>query len=137
MRRRSAMLATMVLAGAVSMAGQQKEVKRLDGSSIQPSEIDATVTRLMKAAEVTGVDLAVFNQGNIAYLKAFGVRDKEKNLPLTVDSVMSAASFTKVAFAYMVIQLVDAGNAGPRQACLSVFAEAVARIPAVRGLGQG
>ncbi len=100
----------MVLAGAVSLVGQQKEVKRLNGSSIQPVEIDATVTRLMKAAEVTGVGLAVFNEGKIAYLKSFGMREKEKNLPLTVDSAMYAASFSKVTFAYLVMQLVDQGT---------------------------
>jgi CubicO group peptidase (beta-lactamase class C family) len=103
-------LAITVLAEAVSLAGQQKEVKRLDGSGIKQVEIDETVTRLMKEAEVTGVGLAVFNHGDIAYIKAYGVRDKEKNLPLTVDSVMSAASFSKVAFAYMVMQLVDKGT---------------------------
>jgi CubicO group peptidase (beta-lactamase class C family) len=31
----------------------------------------------------------------------------EKNLPLTEDSVMSGASFTKVAFGYLVLQLAD------------------------------
>jgi len=104
------MLAVSVLAGAVSMARQQEELTRLDGSSIQPVEIDATVTRLMKAAEVTGVGLAVFNEGKIAYLKSFGTREKEKNLPLTVDSAMYAASFSKVTFAYMVMKLVDQGT---------------------------
>jgi len=105
--RRLVILAVLVLAGAGFLAAQPKEVKRLDDTDIQPVEIDATVARLMKAAEVTGVGLAVFNNGNVAYLKAFGVRDKEKNLPLTVDSVTSAASFTKAAFAYLVMQLVD------------------------------
>src|SRR5271165_6780043 len=95
------------LAGAVSLAGQQKEFKRLDGSSIKPVEIDETVSRLMKAAEVPGVGLALFNDGKLAYLKGYGIRDKEKNLPLTVDSIMSGASFTKVAFAYLVLQLAD------------------------------
>jgi CubicO group peptidase (beta-lactamase class C family) len=110
MRREPWILTVTVLAGAVSLIGQQKEVKRLDGSSVEPIEIDATVMRLMKAAEVTGMGLAVFNDDKVAYLKAFGVRDKEKNLPLTVDSIMSAASFTKVAFAYMVMQLADKGT---------------------------
>ncbi len=54
--------------------------------------------------------LALFNDGKIAYINAYGVRDKEKKLPLTVDSIMSGASFTKVAFAYMVLQLADAGT---------------------------
>ena len=54
--------------------------------------------------------LAVFNHGKVVYMKAYGVRDKEKNLPLTGDSVMSAASFSKVAFADMVMQLVEQGT---------------------------
>jgi CubicO group peptidase (beta-lactamase class C family) len=102
----------LVLAAALAALAKtedQEGIKRLDGSRITPSEIDGTVIRLMKAAEVTGVGIAIFNDGTIAYLKAYGVRDKEKNLPLTIDSVMSAASFSKVAFAYMVMQLVDRG----------------------------
>ena len=110
MKGKLLMLVVAALAGAVFVAGQQKEVKRLDGSSIKPNEIDHTVARLMKAAEVTGTGLAVFNKDEVVYLKAFGVRDKEKNLPLTVDSVMSGASFTKVAFAYLVLQLADKGT---------------------------
>jgi CubicO group peptidase (beta-lactamase class C family) len=63
----------------------------------------------MKAAEVTGAGIAIFNNGRLAYLKAYGFRDTQKNLPLTVDSVMSAASFSKVAFGYLVMKLVDDG----------------------------
>ena len=92
---------------AVPAAARDPQIKRLDGSSITPAEVDATVTRVMRAAEVTGVGLAIFNDRRIVYLKAYGVRDKEKDLPLTEDSVMTAASFTKVAFTYLVMQLVD------------------------------
>lgn len=92
---------------ALGTLNKQSTVKRLDGSTIAPAEIDATVTRLMRAAEVTGVGIAIFNDGRIGYLKSYGVADKEKRLPLTEDSVMTAASFTKVAFAYLVMQLVD------------------------------
>lgn len=99
----------MGLAVVMAMEGTAA-VKRLDGSAITPAEIDATVTRLMKAAEVTGLGIAIIEDGKIAYLKAYGVRDKEKNLPLTVDSVMSAASFTKVVFAYTVMRLVEEGR---------------------------
>ncbi|HEV2987232.1 MAG TPA: serine hydrolase domain-containing protein, partial [Candidatus Angelobacter sp.] len=88
-------------------AAQPVSVKRLDGSSITPVQIDATVARLMAAAEVTGVGITLFNHGEIVYQKAYGWRDKEKSLSLTVDSVSTAASFTKSAFAYMVMQLVE------------------------------
>jgi CubicO group peptidase (beta-lactamase class C family) len=99
----------LALASASLAVGQQSTVTRLDGSTISAAEIDATMTRLMKAGEVTGAGIAILNNGKVAYLKAYGFRDKEKNLPLTVDSVMSAASISKVAFAYLAMELVDDG----------------------------
>ncbi len=91
----------------ISANAGKPDVKRLDGSTIATADIDATVTRLMRAAEVTGVGVAILYDGKVTFLKTYGTRDKEKNLPLTEDSVMTGASFTKAAFAYMVIQLVQ------------------------------
>jgi len=96
----------LILTATLTVA-QQASVTRLDGSTISTAQIDATVTRLMQAAEVTGAGIAILNDGKIAYMKGYGFRDKEKNLPLTVDSVMSAASISKAAFAYLVMKLVD------------------------------
>jgi CubicO group peptidase (beta-lactamase class C family) len=110
MRRGLILLAMAILLGALAATPQESGVKRLDGSRIAPAEIDATVTRLMQAAEVTGVGISIFNDGKVAYSKAYGFRDKEKNLPLTENSVMAAASLSKVAFGYMVMQLVDKGT---------------------------
>jgi CubicO group peptidase (beta-lactamase class C family) len=87
-----------------------QSIHRLDGSTISSAEIDVTVTRLMQAAEVPGVGIAIFNDSKIAYLKTYGLRDKEKSLPLTPDSVMTAASLTKAAFATMVVDLVRLGG---------------------------
>lgn len=61
----------------------------------------------MTAAHVTGVGIAIFHDGKIAYLKAYGMRDTEKSLPLTPDSVMTSASLTKAAFATMIMRLVE------------------------------
>ena len=103
------LLAAVIAILALPIAGQQPSIQRLDGSTITSAEIDATVTRLMQAAEVTGVGVAIFNHNKIVYLKAYGVRDKEKNFPLTPDSVMTAASLSKSAFATVVMQLVEQG----------------------------
>ncbi len=97
----------LVVSAALASASEPQAIKRLDGSAITPAEIDATVTRLMQAAEVPGAGIAIFNGGRIAYLKTYGLRDKEKNLPLTPDSVMTAASLAKSAFATMVMELVE------------------------------
>jgi CubicO group peptidase (beta-lactamase class C family) len=110
------MISALILISLAGCGGQESKpfpnaasVKRLDGSTISSEVIDGTVTRVMHEGQVTGVGLAVFNDGKIVYLKAYGRRILSKNLPLTEDSVMSAASFTKVAFAYMVMQLVQEG----------------------------
>lgn len=106
MRTASAFAILPIVAAALA-EGQSAIVRRLDDGSITAGTIDATVARLMKAAEVTGVGLAIFDHGKIGYLEAYGLRDKQNNLPLTTDSVMSVASISKSAFAYLVMQLVD------------------------------
>jgi len=102
-------IAALVLPGfaAEQATPPAPETTRLDGSKIVPADIDGTVAQLIKAAEVPGLRLALFNGGKRAYLKSYGVRDKEKNLTLDVNSVMSGASFTKVAFGYLVLRLAD------------------------------
>jgi CubicO group peptidase (beta-lactamase class C family) len=86
-----------------------RKIKRLDGSMISTAEIDQTVTRLMTAARVTGLSIAILNNEKIVYIKSFGFRNKEENKPLTEQTVMYGASFTKAVFAYFVMQLVGEG----------------------------
>src|SRR5215469_2117525 len=107
-RALAAIFTLAMLSGQPTFA--QASIRRLDGSIITAADVDRSVAGLMKSAEVTGAGIAIFNHGKIAYLKGYGFRDKEQNLPLTVDSVMSAASFSKVAFAYLLMKLVDDGR---------------------------
>jgi len=108
-RMKWSLVGLAVAALSLSAGAQTPAITRLDGTPISTAEIDATMTRLLQAAEVTGAAIAVIDQGKIAYQAAYGFRDQERNLPLTVDSVMSAASITKPTFAYVVMELVDEG----------------------------
>lgn len=94
---------------AASAVAQQPAITRLDGGNLASAQIDSTANRLIQAAHVTGVGLALFHHDKVVYLKAYGLRDAEKNLPLTPDSVMTAASLTKPAFATVVMLLVQRG----------------------------
>jgi CubicO group peptidase (beta-lactamase class C family) len=85
-------------------------IKRLDGSTISTAEIESRVTKLMSAARVTGLNIAVINDAKIVYVKSFGFRNKEERQPLTANTLMSGASFTKPVFAYLVMQLVEEGT---------------------------
>lgn len=106
----------MVFALSLSCFGQsaafvnRETIKRLDGSKTSSVEIERNVERLMKAANVTGLSVAIINDSKIAYVKSFGLRNKEKNEPLTERTVMYGASLTKAVFAYFVMQLVQEGT---------------------------
>ena len=95
-----------IMISALSLFAQQPLVVRLDSSKISPSDIDTEVNRLMDEGHVTGLGIAILNRDKVVYLKTYGLRNKERHLPLTPDSVMTAASLTKPAFATMVMQLV-------------------------------
>jgi len=130
------LLTIIIVIDGLPAVEQQPAVRCLDGSTIMSAEIDGTVTRLMRAANVTGVGVAIFNNGKVVYLKTYGVRDKEKNLPLTEDSVMAAASFTKVAFAYMVMQLVEKKILDLDKPVYQYLAKPLPEYPAYKDLAE-
>jgi CubicO group peptidase (beta-lactamase class C family) len=79
----------------------------IDGRTHTATEIDATVAHVMQGAHVPGLAFALINNSRVVYLKAYGVKSMSPNEPLTVNTVMVAASLTKVAFAYLVMKLAD------------------------------
>ena len=85
-------------------------IERLDGKRLTSAAIDQIVESRMREARVPGLALAVLNRNEIAYVKAYGMRDAAAAAPLLSDTVLYGASFTKSAFAYMVMQLVEEGK---------------------------
>jgi CubicO group peptidase (beta-lactamase class C family) len=72
--------------------------------------LDAEAARLMVAGKIPGLAYAVIDRGKVVHVSAQGFRNVEKQLPLTPDTIMYAASITKTAFAYYVLMLVDDGK---------------------------
>jgi CubicO group peptidase (beta-lactamase class C family) len=93
----------------VAAAPPAPVVHRLDESSLTPREIDAEAERLMAKERVPGLALALIQDGQPVYVKAYGLGNVESKKPLATDTVMYGASLTKMAFAYMIMQLVDDG----------------------------
>ncbi len=85
-------------------------IERLDGQRLTPAAVDQIVEGRMRESRVTGLALAVLNRNEIAYVKTYGMRDAAWAAPLRTDTVMYGASFTKSAFAFMVMQLVEEGT---------------------------
>jgi CubicO group peptidase (beta-lactamase class C family) len=87
--------------------GQNQQVTKLDGSKISASEIDQRVKRLMDAANVHGLGLAILNNKKTVFLKSYGYKNKTKMEMLDTASIMYGASFSKAVFGYLVMKLVE------------------------------
>lgn len=100
---------SLLFAASIPTLAQPVIIKRLDGSSISSQTIEEKLSSMMAASCVTGLDIAILNDNKIVYTKSFGFRDKENQLPMTTDTVMYGASFTKAVFATLVAQLAVGG----------------------------
>jgi len=89
---------------AVLAAGCARPLRPLQSLS------DPEVQRVMRREQVQGLALATIENGQVAKVRVFGMRNAALGNPLTPDTVLAAASLTKTAFAYMVLQLADEGR---------------------------
>ncbi|MBX2874126.1 MAG: serine hydrolase [Saprospiraceae bacterium] len=65
---------------------------------------------LIQEADIPGLSIAVLDQGEVAYVGAFGVRSQDTREPIDEQTVFDAASLSKPLFAYGVMQLVEEGK---------------------------
>ena len=100
-----AALAGVVL--AIGPAGADMAIRGFDGNPVSGERIDREATRMMAEGKVQGLAMAVVDDGKVVFVRSWGRRNVERNLPLQTDTIMYGASLTKFAFAYMVMQLVD------------------------------
>lgn len=85
-------------------------VRSGDAPSAMPSAgaIDQMAREAMQATGARGMAIAVIEDGEVALVSSYGERNAAGE-PLRTDTIMYGASLTKVAFAYMVMQMVDEG----------------------------
>ena len=71
-------LAARILIGAraATLGAIDYLAARWKESNVKSNDVDATVTRLMKSANVTGVGSSVFHNRMTSYLKTYGQSDR-------------------------------------------------------------
>jgi CubicO group peptidase (beta-lactamase class C family) len=92
--------------------GRGIAIRGFAGQPVSAEHIDREATRMMAEAKVQGLAMAVIDDGSVVFVRSWGRRNVDKDLPLQTDTIMYGASLTKFAFAYMVMQLVDEGKLG-------------------------
>ncbi|MEZ4769409.1 MAG: serine hydrolase domain-containing protein [Caldilineales bacterium] len=71
--------------------------------------LEEAIPKLMEEATVPGVAITLVREGTIAWSRAFGVRNRITQEPVTLDTVFEAASLSKPLFAYVSLKLCDRG----------------------------
>ncbi len=102
-------LAIWALAGCTQLGTPPGEVADLDASI--RTDLDSALERAVAAREVPGAVLLVMDRGRIRYRRAAGLRTRDPDAPLTIDTVFDLASLTKVlCTAPAVLQLAARGQ---------------------------
>jgi CubicO group peptidase (beta-lactamase class C family) len=99
----------LLLLLVASACSADVQIRKLDGDAISSSRVDAVVEALMDSANVTGLCLALLNDNELVYLNTYGYKNKERDELLDENTIVLGASFSKVVFAYIVMQLVEEG----------------------------
>jgi D-alanyl-D-alanine-carboxypeptidase/D-alanyl-D-alanine-endopeptidase len=84
-----------------------QHLKRINGTSLSADSLEAWIKYLMKAANVSGVAITVFNNNKPVFSNTYGFADVQQQKPFQLSSVMYGASFAKTVFTYIAMQLVQ------------------------------
>ena len=94
--------------GHDSKAKTQSVIK-LDKTKISTASLDRKIRSLMKAANVQGLAIAVFNRNEPVYKKTFGYKRLDTKEPIKTSTNFYGASLSKAVFAVLVMKLVEEG----------------------------
>jgi len=86
-----------------------QRIIKLDKTEISEADLDAKIVALMKAANVQGIAVSVFNNQEPVYSKTFGYKNAITKEPINMETNFYGASLSKPVFAVLVMQLVEKG----------------------------
>jgi D-alanyl-D-alanine carboxypeptidase len=87
------------------------------GSGVQPDvNRDAALTRAieegMRKAQIPGALVGIWEEGKVPFVRAFGVRDKDTQEPMSLNINVRIGSVTKTFVTQAMLQLVERGLLG-------------------------
>jgi len=80
------------------------------GSLRPPTNVDDLITARMHERNITGLSLAIIDDGKIIKAKGFGFTDKSGQTPVTPTTLFQAASISKSVTAFAALRLVQEGR---------------------------
>lgn len=97
-------------------ARHSEAISRLEKGLVSPlffkDQADRTYTleERMQFYKVPGVSVALIENGEIAWVKSWGVKDVNSQEPVTTQSIFQAASISKPLSAFAALRMVESGH---------------------------
>jgi CubicO group peptidase (beta-lactamase class C family) len=79
-------------------------------SSRRLAGVDAWMRRLVDDGKVAGVSTAIARRGQVAYMRAYGMADRERSIAMTADTVVRIYSMTKPLTSTAIMMLYEEGR---------------------------
>ena len=137
--RRSGILTTFALLlsltpapAAFAQSLQRARPEAVGLSSERLKRLSEAMSRYVKDGKLSGGVVLVARRGKVAYVEAFGQRDKEANAPMREDSIFRIASQTKALVSVGVMMLQEEGRlliSDPVGRHLPEFRETTVAVP--------
>lgn len=99
----------IIFCTVMELAANAQSIRRLDKSKISFAAMDDSIQYLVKAANVQGLAISVFNNNKPVYKKTFGYKRIDTKEPIKNSTNIYGASLSKPVFALMVMQLAEEG----------------------------
>ena len=81
-------------------------------NTFDTAAMDALLSAAVDNGDVPGASALVFDDGQVVYKNAFGLRDIERNKPVELDTVFRIYSMTKPITSALIMDLVEEGKIG-------------------------
>lgn len=85
-------------------------IKKLDGTILPAPMLTKKIDELMKASNVQGMAISVFNKNRSVYKKVFGYKRIDIKDTMLTNTNMYGASLSKAVFAVLVMKLIEVGK---------------------------
>lgn len=97
----------IILAHVSCDDSMNNQIKRIDDSTIEESQLDEKIKLLIDQANVTGLAITIFNNNEVAYQKAFGYANNETKDSLDINHIFYGASLSKSVYGYLIAQMAN------------------------------
>lgn len=96
-------ISLLTVLGALGVSSVRAQQPSLQG-------LDSVIKVQMTQRQVPGLSLAIIDGGKIVMARSYGVRDRETNAPVVLETLFQAGSISKPVSALGVLRLVEKGK---------------------------